>query len=77
VKVDPKNASQVGASMPGMLLVVAVQTGDTVKKGQKILSLHAMKMEATITAERDGKVTDLTVKAGSQVEMGDLLLTLE
>ena len=63
--------------MPGMVVAVAVQAGDSVKKGQKLLSLEAMKMETTINAERDGKVTELVVRAGSQVESGDLLLTLE
>ncbi|MGE3841967.1 MAG: pyruvate carboxylase [Vicinamibacterales bacterium] len=74
VKADPDNASHVGASMPGMVVTVAVQSGDSVSKGQKLLTVEAMKMETTIAAERDGKVADVYVKAGSQVATGDLLL---
>lgn len=76
-KADPANSTHLGASMPGMVVTVAVQPGDVVAKGQKLLSLEAMKMESTIYAERDGKVGQLFVKPGSQVDAGDLLLTLE
>ncbi len=74
VKADPADINQVGASMPGMVVTVAVQAGDPVKKGQKLLTLEAMKMETTINAERDGKIADVLVKPGSQVSTGDLLL---
>ncbi len=74
VKADPNDINQVGASMPGMVVTVAVQTGDSVKKGQKLMTLEAMKMETTINAERDGKVADVLVKPGSQVSTGDLLV---
>ncbi len=74
VKADPSDPSHVGASMPGMVVNVAVQAEDTVAKGQKLLTLEAMKMETTIYAERDGKVEEVLVKAGSQVDTGDLLM---
>ena len=74
VKADPADANQVGASMPGMVVTVAIQPGDSVKKGQKLLTVEAMKMETTISAERDGKIADVLVKPGSQVSTGDLLL---
>ena len=77
LKADPNNPKHVAASMPGMVVTVAVQAGDTVKRGQKLLTLEAMKMETTITAETDGKVAEVLVEAGSQVETGDLLLVLE
>jgi pyruvate carboxylase len=77
VKADPANPSHIGASMPGMVVTVAVQPGDVVAKGQKLLSLEAMKMETTMYAERDGVVGQLLVKPASQVDSGDLLLTLE
>ena len=62
--------------MPGMVVTVAVQAGDPVKKGQKLLTLEAMKMETTINAESDGKIEEVLVKAGSQVETGDLLVVV-
>ncbi len=71
-KADAANVQQVGAPMPGMVVTVAVRVGDQVAKGAKLLSLEAMKMETTLYAERDGKVAEVTVQAGSHVETGDL-----
>ena len=76
VKADPANSAHVGSTMPGMCVMVAVQTGDSVKKGQKILTLEAMKMETNINAEFDGTVEQVLVQAGSQVETGDLLVVI-
>src|SRR6056297_1229909 len=76
IKADPAQAGQVGATMPGMVINVAVEVGDRVKAGQKLMVLEAMKMETTINAPADGKVEQITVARGSQVEAGDLLLTL-
>ena len=63
--------------MPGMVIGVAITQGVKVAKGQKLLSLEAMKMETVLNAERDGDVTQLLVQSGSQVEAGDLLLVLK
>ncbi len=73
-KADPKDNRQIGASMPGMVVKVNVQADDQVAKGQKLLMLEAMKMQTTIIAPRDGKVQEVLVKPGSQVETGDLLV---
>ncbi|MDG1896055.1 MAG: pyruvate carboxylase [Fuerstiella sp.] len=77
VKADPSNEGHIGSTMPGMVVAVAVQAGDNVKKGQKLLTLEAMKMETMINAEEDGKIVEVLVKSGSQVETGDLLIVLE
>ena len=76
-KADAANVQQVGAPMPGMVVNVAVRVGDQVAKGAKLLSLEAMKMETTLYAERDGKVAEVTVQAGSHVETGDLVVRFE
>ena len=76
-KANPADALQIGAPMPGSVTAVAVTVGDPVAAGQKLLSLEAMKMETTIYAERDGKVAQLLVGPGTQVDTGDLLLRLE
>jgi pyruvate carboxylase len=76
LKADPANPCHVGANMPGMVVTVAVQPGDRVAKGQKLLTLEAMKMQTNISAERNAKVDQLLVKPGTQVETGDLLMTL-
>jgi len=76
-KADPANPKHVGASMPGMVVTVAVLPGNPVKKGQKLLSMEAMKMETNLYAERDGKVAQVLVRPGIQVSTGDLLVTFE
>jgi pyruvate carboxylase len=75
-KADPADPTQVGASMPGMVSSVAVKEGESVKKGQKLLVLEAMKMETTLYADREGVVKSILVKPGSAVESGDLLLVV-
>ena len=77
VKADADNPKHVAAGMPGMVVTVAVQPGESIKKGQKLLALEAMKMQTTITAERDGKIAEVHAAAGTQVETGDLLIVLE
>lgn len=76
LKADPKNAKQIGAIFPGLVIKVTVQPGDQVVAGQKLVMLEAMKMEATICAEVAGEVSQVHVVAGTQVETGDLLVTL-
>jgi len=76
-KADANDPNHVGAPMPGSVVTVAVHVGDTVAKGQKLLSMEAMKMENTVYAERDGKIAELLVRPGVQVETGDLLVRFE
>jgi pyruvate carboxylase len=77
IKADPADPTHVAAAMPGMVIGVAISAGSQVTKGQKLLSLEAMKMETVINAERDGEIAQLLVGSGSQVEAGDLLLILK
>ena len=77
LKADPGDSTHLGATMPGMVVTIAVSVGDSVKKGQKLLTLEAMKMETAINAEADGKVSKILVKPGSQVETSDLLMVIE
>jgi len=76
-KADRNDPMQVGAPMPGLVVTVAVKPGDKVSAGQKLLSLEAMKMETTLYAERDGRVAELLVQPGTQVDTNDLLIRLE
>jgi pyruvate carboxylase len=75
-KADPTDPEQVGAPLPGLVVGVAVSLGDPVRKGQKLLSIEAMKMETTIYAERPGRVAEVLTSVGHQVKSGDLLLKL-
>ncbi|MEZ5940912.1 MAG: pyruvate carboxylase [Planctomycetaceae bacterium] len=76
-KADPTDPTHLAAAMPGMVVTVAVQAGDEVVEGQKLLVIEAMKMQTTITADREGTIGQLMIKAGTSVETGDLLLTIE
>jgi pyruvate carboxylase len=77
VKADPAIAGQVGATMPGMVVTVVVKPGERIRKGQKLISLEAMKMETAINAELDGKIRDVLVQPGNRVETGDLLVVID
>ena len=58
------------------MTAVKVKVGQTVKKGETVLVLEAMKMENNITAEADGTVTGICVAAGDSVMEGTVLLTI-
>lgn len=73
-KAEPGNPRHVAAPMPGLVARVLVTIGEAVKSGQKLFTLEAMKMETTLYAERAGRVGEVLVSAGTQVEAGDLLL---
>ncbi|EHR62888.1 acetyl-CoA carboxylase biotin carboxylase subunit [Saccharomonospora cyanea] len=66
-------AGPVTSPMPGTVLVVKVEPGDTVKAGTPLLVVEAMKMEHTITAPVDGVVSQLDVRAGQQVALDEPL----
>ncbi|MBX3561350.1 MAG: acetyl/propionyl/methylcrotonyl-CoA carboxylase subunit alpha [Sphingomonas sp.] len=59
--------------MPGKIIALEVKAGDTVAKGQKLLTLEAMKMEHSLTSPFDGTVAELNAEAGAQVSEGALL----
>lgn len=66
----------VAAPMAGTILDVKVSVGDTVKAGEPLLVLEAMKMENEIVSPKDGKVTSITVKKGDAVQANDILVTI-
>jgi len=63
--------------MPGKIIAVEVIQGQTVTKGQKLLTLEAMKMEHSLVAPFDGTVTELSAVAGAQVQVEALLARIE
>jgi Biotin-requiring enzyme. len=63
--------------MPGTILDVKVSQGQTVRKGDVLLILEAMKMENEITSPYDGTVTSINVSKGASVNTGDVLLYLK
>ena len=65
----------VKSPLPGVILQVNCKVGDTVKRGQNLLVLEAMKMENNINADRDGKIIEIKVNKGDSVlEGADLVV---
>ncbi len=67
----------VKSPLPGVILDIKVNVGDTVKKGQTIIILEAMKMENNINADKDGKITAINVNKGDSVLEGNDLVIIE
>ena len=76
-KATPGNPLEIGAPMPGLVVRVLVAAGEDVLAGQKLFTLEAMKMETTLYADKAGRVAEVLVKAGTQVEANDLLLRFQ
>ena len=73
----PAGGEQVTSPMPGNILAVNVAAGDTVRKGQVLMILEAMKMENEIMCPCDGKVVSVNTSTGSSVESGTLLCVIQ
>lgn len=63
--------------LPGIIVAIKVKPGDTVKKGDTLIILEAMKMENNINSDRDGKVTAINVNKGDSVLEGTDLVIIE
>ena len=73
----PVSGNAIKTPLPGVIIDVKVAVGDTVKKGQTVVVLEAMKMENNINADRDGKVTAIQVAKGDTVADGAVLIVIE
>ena len=71
-----KNTLTIKAPMPGVVMSFKVVAGQTVKKGDVVLILEAMKMENEIVSPLDGTVLTLHVPEGASVNTGDSLIDL-
>lgn len=65
------------APLAGVIIEVVVKVGDTVKTGDKVAVIEAMKMKTVVSAHKDGRVSNLAVKPGDAVEAGQSLLSIE
>ncbi len=72
----PAGGESITSPMPGTILSVNVSAGDSVKKGQVLMILEAMKMENEIMCPCDGTVTSVSVTKGAAVESGTPLCTI-
>ena len=75
-KAEPGDPLQVGAPMPGVISGVSVEIGQDVEAGDVLLSIEAMKMESAVHAESGGRVKEVLVRAGDQIDAKDLLVRL-
>ena len=76
---NPNSAAggtKVTTPLPGTILDVFVNVGDTVKAGQRVVLLEAMKMENNIEVDTDGTVTSVNVRKGDSVLEGDTLIVI-
>jgi biotin carboxyl carrier protein len=73
---QPKEKS-VKSPLPGTILSIKVKIGETVKEGQTLAVLEAMKMENEIQAEHDGVVSEIHVEKGDSVLEGTVILTIK
>ena len=77
VAAAPAGGEKVTAPMPGNILSVNVTAGQSVKRGQVLLILEAMKMENEIMAPCDGVIASVNTSKGSAVESGALLCVIQ
>ncbi len=73
----PKGTGNIKSPLPGVILDIYVREGDSVKIGQKLLMLEAMKMENNINADKDGVVSAVKVNKGDSVLEGTDLIIIE
>lgn len=71
------SAHPVKSPLPGVILEMGVREGDTVKQGQLLLVLEAMKMENNIESDRAGVIEKIHFHKGDSVLEGDVLLTIK
>ena len=78
--VEPEDQIAAGstvATMPGTIVAVAVEVGDTVAAGDVLVVMEAMKMELSVTASMAGVVTSVAVTEGDSVEAGAAIVVVD
>ena len=77
LKVNPSSSkSTIIAPIPGVILSLDVKVGDTIKVGDRLLVLEAMKMENNIVCEKAGTITAIKVSVGQQVLQNEVMIEL-
>jgi biotin carboxyl carrier protein len=78
LKVNPSSyQTKIVAPNPGVILSLDVKVGDTIKVGDRLLVLEAMKMENNIVSEKAGTITAVKVSVGQQVLQNETMIELE
>lgn len=76
-KSAPKDAADIFAPIPGVIVAVNVKAGDSVTYGQELCLLEAMKMKNAIRAGQDGVIQTVHAQIGQHVQQGQLLISFE
>ncbi len=77
IPADPEDANQYGAPLQGMLYKMLVKKGQEIEENEPLFVIEAMKMETTVTANKAGKVKSITLKPGTMLMKGDLVVTVD
>ena len=77
VFASPAGSVAVKAPMPGTVVNVVVSVGQSVKSGDDLVFIEAMKMETPVKAPQDGKIATVEVTKGESVDSGKVLVTLD
>ncbi len=72
----PKGSGTVKSPLPGTILAIHVNVGDSVSIGQRLITLEAMKMENNINSDKEGRVTEIKFNKGDNVMEGDTLIVI-
>lgn len=72
----PSNAAKIVSPMPGKIVDVKVSVGQTIKEGDLVAILEAMKMENEVFATAGGTVASVNVSSGAMVETNDVIVTV-
>ena len=76
LELDLEGEYTLSAPMPGMVVAVPVEVGQSVAKGDNLIILESMKMQNELKAPRDGEVSGIRVGPGDSVDQNQPLLTL-
>ena len=76
VSSGSEGAVKVTAPMPGTVVRIDVSAGDSVKSGQDLVFIEAMKMETPVKASKDGVIASVNVAKGESVDTGKVLVTM-
>lgn len=72
----PKGSGTIKSPLPGTIISMHVKQGDSVRIGQKLITLEAMKMENNINSDKEGVISEIKVKQGDNVMEGDILILI-
>jgi pyruvate carboxylase len=75
-KAELGNEQHIAAPMPGVVSALLVNVGQTVKAGDILISIEAMKMETALHADKNGTISEILVKQGDQIDAKDLLIVM-